>query len=103
MGLCHRSACRFDLRHIHDALLGETHSHRGDDPDLALQIQRSAMHLDERFGQRQAQASSLIFAIEVAFDLPDRLYCRLYVLKRDSDTSVYDLEDIAGIGARPSL
>ncbi len=45
------------------------------DAGLALQVERSAVHFDERLAQRQAEPGAFELAGERAFDLPERRQC----------------------------
>jgi hypothetical protein len=58
-------------RAIGEALGGKPDGDDRADADLALQIQRSAMELDQGLGQRQAEPGSLTLAIELAVDLAE--------------------------------
>ena len=53
----------------HDPLGWKAHRNRGSDINLALQAQRSTMQLGEGLGERQTEASPLVFAIQIAVDL----------------------------------
>src|SRR3546814_5542257 len=67
--------------------------------DAALQFQRTAVHLDQCLGERQAEARALVLAVQRAVDLPELAQGRRNVLVRHADAVVAHLEDVAVIGA----
>ena len=66
--------------------------------DSAVDLQPAAMSLDERLGQRQAQAGALMAAREGAFHLNERLQDAGDVVLGDADSPIRDREQHRTLG-----
>ena len=67
-------SCTYGLyvaRRRHNALCWKAHGDRSADADVALQIERTAVHLDQRLCQRQAETGVVVAAVELAVDLAE--------------------------------
>src|SRR5215471_20815219 len=60
----------------------------GPGPEFALDLERSAMQLDNRFSKRQTQTSPLMLGIEDRVDAVERLLNEGDVLRADPDPGV---------------
>ncbi len=68
-------SCTYGLgvvRQTYNSLRRESHGDGGADTDLALQVQRTAVHFDKGLGQRQTNAGPFVLAVEPVVDLLER-------------------------------
>ncbi len=58
-------------RRVHNPFRRKPYSDRGADVDLTLQIEGTAVHLDQGLGQRQAETGAVVATVELAVDLAE--------------------------------
>src|SRR4051794_18682333 len=80
------------LRRRDDSLRRKPSRDLGSEAERAFDEERSAMRLYEATGEREAEASACIFAIQRGFDLPEWCQSGRNLIIRHADTVVLDVE-----------